>query len=178
MSQSPQEERTTKLQTYPMTNIEGPLFATTARDPGLRPKESLALCLLVSLLIGLLYTILFMGPRVLNPRDIGWLTHDPVAHSSVGTFRHDPQWHWPLTFTTWLGYPVGESAALQDFNPVWPGSEAIFSNAARALSVFRHRDRAVLCLAILFRLEIVPAAGRCEHRRHFGGGRIFLSLRP
>ena len=82
-----------------------------------RWPDSVAFCLAVSFAVGLLYTVLFMGPRVLNPRDIAWLTPDPVAHY-VGweLFRHDPQWHWPLTYTTWIGYPVGESAALMDFN--------------------------------------------------------------
>jgi hypothetical protein len=102
-----------------MTNTEVSLPVAETRDVAERRQRSLGLCLLASVLIGLLYTLLFMGPRVLNPRDIGWLTHDPIAHY-VGweQFRHDPKWRWPLTYTQWLGYPVGESAALQDFNPV------------------------------------------------------------
>lgn len=87
--------------------------------PTSKGADSLVFCLIVSLLIGLLYTILLMGPRVLNPRDIGWLTPDPVTHY-VGweMLRHDPHWHLPLTYTTYVGYPVGESAALFDFNPL------------------------------------------------------------
>src|SRR5580700_582392 len=107
-----------------MINHETPLFIRESDDEKTSDArsswvDSLSFCLIFSLLVGILYTVVVMGPRVLNPRDIGWLTHDPVAHY-VGweLFRHDPQWHWPLTFTTWLGYPVGESTALQDFNPV------------------------------------------------------------
>lgn len=48
-----------------------------------------------------------MGPRVLNPRDIGWLTPDPVTHYlGWELFRHDRHWHWPLTYTTYIGYPA------------------------------------------------------------------------
>jgi hypothetical protein len=71
-------------------------------------------------LIGLLYTILFMGPRVLNPGDIGWLTSDPVMYYVAWeSFRHDPHWHWPLIYTNYIGYPVGETTALMDFNSVF-----------------------------------------------------------
>lgn len=61
-----------------------------------------------------------MGPRVLNPRDISWLTSDPVTYY-VGweSFRHDPHWHWPLTYTNYIGYPIGETTALMDFNSVF-----------------------------------------------------------
>ena len=79
--------------------------------------DSLSFCLIVSLIVGISYTVAMMGPRVLNPHDLGWLTQDPVMYY-VGWegFRHDPQWHWPLTYSTYIGYPVGESTALMDFN--------------------------------------------------------------
>jgi transposase len=33
-------------------------------------------------------------------------------------FRQDPHWHWPLTYTDRVGYPVGENVALLDPNPL------------------------------------------------------------
>jgi hypothetical protein len=106
-----------------MTNAEmlsAPLGSNTpvlVPKPQKRWSDSVALSMIISLLVGLLYTVLFMGPRVLNPRDIDWLTPDPVAHyAGWELFRHDPQWHWPLSYTTYIGYPVGEAAALMDFN--------------------------------------------------------------
>lgn len=109
-----------------MTNVDVSLSAATARDaevvsaPASGPRDSLVLCLLISFVVGLLYTVSFLGPRVLNPRDIGWLTADPVMYY-VGweSFRHDPQWHWPLTYTNYIGYPVGETTALMDLNSVF-----------------------------------------------------------
>src|SRR6516162_385463 len=100
--------------------LSAPLGSNTpvlVTKPLQRWSDSIALSMIMSLLVGLVYTVLFLGPRVLNPRDIDWLTPDPVAHY-VGweLFRHDPQWHWPLSYTTYIGYPVGEAAALMDFN--------------------------------------------------------------
>ena len=34
-------------------------------------------------------------------------------------FRQDPHWHWPLTYTTRIGYPLGENIALADPNPLF-----------------------------------------------------------
>jgi len=106
-----------------MNRSEIASYATQARNaesvtaPKSRLLNSVTFCLAASFLIGLLYTIWFMGPRVLNPRDISWLTPDPVTHYVEWEFfRHDPHWHWPLTYTTYLGYPIGESGALTDFN--------------------------------------------------------------
>ena len=106
-----------------MKDFETALFTRKSQsghmvsEPKSKWADSLGFCLAFSLLVGILYPITFMGPRVLNPRDLGWLTQDPISHY-VGweLFRHDPKWHWPLTYTTYLGYPVGESAALMDFN--------------------------------------------------------------
>jgi Family of unknown function (DUF6311) len=88
----------------------------TANAP--RPwADSIWFDLAISLLAGLLYTLIMMGPGPLNPRNIGWLIGDPADHF-IGweLFRQDPHWHWPLTFTDRVGYPVGESIALMDPN--------------------------------------------------------------
>lgn len=107
-----------------MNNSENPLLicergSVPSPEPRLKWADSLTFCLIFSFLVGTLYTVTMMGTRVLNPRDIGWLTQDPIMYY-VGWegFRHDPQWHWPLTYSTYIGYPVGESTALMDFNSV------------------------------------------------------------
>jgi len=81
--------------------------------------ESVWLSLAISFVVGLLYTIILMGPTPLNPRNIDWITPDAADHYIVWElFRQDPQWHWPLTYTNRVGYPVGESIALVDPNPL------------------------------------------------------------
>ncbi len=59
------------------------------------------------------------GTRPLNPRNVDWVTVDPAYHY-IGweLLRQDPHTHWPLTYTDRLGYPVGESVALLDLNPL------------------------------------------------------------
>ena len=74
--------------------------------------------LAVSLVLGLIYVLLFMGRETLNPRDIDWLGEDGAQHY-IGweLLRQDPHWHWPLMYTNRFGYPVGDSVALVDVNP-------------------------------------------------------------
>jgi hypothetical protein len=73
----------------------------------------------VSLLIGLLYALLLLGPRVLNPTNLAWLQGDPAVHY-VGwaLFSQTPGWHWPLTLTERIGYPIGDAVANVDLNSV------------------------------------------------------------
>ena len=75
--------------------------------------------LAVSVIVGLVYTLVLMGPAPLNPRNVGWLTPDGATYC-IGweLFRQDPSWHWPLTYTTKVGYPLGEAVALMDINPL------------------------------------------------------------
>lgn len=75
--------------------------------------------LALALVAGLLYALILLGPRPLNPRDTSWISVDPAYHY-IGweLFRQDPKTHWPLTYTDRLGYPAGESVALTDLNPL------------------------------------------------------------
>ena len=75
--------------------------------------------LAIAALAGFFYALLVMGPRPLNPRNVNWVAFDPAYHY-IGweLFRQDPHVHWPLTYTDRLGYPVGESIALLDLNPL------------------------------------------------------------
>ena len=70
-----------------------------------------------------------MGSAALNPRNINWLTPDPADHYIVWELlRQDPQWHWPLTYTNRVGYPIGASVALIDPNPLLVVSLKPFSS--------------------------------------------------
>ncbi len=82
-------------------------------------RESLVLDLAIALVAGVLYALLVMGPRPLNPRNVNWIAFDPAYHY-IGweLYRQDPHLHWPLTYTDRLGYPEGESVALLDLNPL------------------------------------------------------------
>jgi Family of unknown function (DUF6311)/Carbohydrate binding domain len=75
--------------------------------------------LALALVAGLLYALIVLGPRPLNPRNVGWIPFDPAYHYiSWELFRQDPKAHWPVTYTDRLGYPAGESVALTDLNPL------------------------------------------------------------
>jgi Family of unknown function (DUF6311)/Carbohydrate binding domain len=81
--------------------------------------RSIWLNLAIALVVGSLYSLLVMGPRPLNPRNIDWLTPDAATyHIGWELFRQDPKLHWPITFTDRLGYPEGESMSLHDPNPL------------------------------------------------------------
>ncbi len=93
---------------------------TPASDPrGLDSawSDSIWLGLTISLIVGFLYALFLLGPAVLNPHNLSWLGLDPADHY-IGweLFRQDPHWHWPLTYTNRVGYPLGENVALMDAN--------------------------------------------------------------
>ena len=81
--------------------------------------DSIWLGLAISLIVGLLYALVMMGPAPLNPHNTAWLIRDPAMYY-IGweLFRQDPHWHWPLTYTNRVGYPLGEDIALMDPNPL------------------------------------------------------------
>src|SRR5271157_1043503 len=73
----------------------------------------------ISLIVGLLYTLVIMGPAPLNPHNTAWLIRDPAMYyTGWELFRQDLHWHWPLTYTNRVGYPLGENVALMDLNPL------------------------------------------------------------
>ena len=100
--------------------------------------DSVFLGLAISLVLGLVYTLILMGPAPLNPRNTAWLGTDPGDYY-IGweLFRQDPHWHWPLTYTNRVGYPVGEAVALMDLDPsAGGGAQAFFTSAAGTMPVF------------------------------------------
>lgn len=81
--------------------------------------DSVWLGLVVSLAVGSLFTLILLGPAVVNPHNTGWLLGDPADHFIAWELlRQDPHWHWPLTYTDRVGYPLGENVALMDPNPL------------------------------------------------------------
>ncbi len=108
--------------TPPATDLPQPqaIFPKVVNGPSGRARTgSLWFDLAIALAAGLLYALIVMGPDPLNPRNVDWVTVDPAYHY-IGweLFRQDPHIHWPLTYTDRLGYPVGESVALLDLNPL------------------------------------------------------------
>ena len=66
-----------------------------------------------------MYTLLVLGPARLDPTNLSWLDGDPATfYIGWALFRQDPHLHWPLTFTDRLGYPLGDSIAFMDPNPL------------------------------------------------------------
>src|SRR5271167_15680 len=89
------------------------------RRSGFAWTESVSLGLVISLVVGLIYALILMGPAPLNPHNTGWMIGDPAMYY-IGweLLRQDPHWHWPLTYTDRVGYPRGDSVALMDLNPL------------------------------------------------------------
>jgi hypothetical protein len=81
--------------------------------------DSLWLDLALSLVVGLVYALIVLGPGPLNPRNVDWLPFDTGYHY-IGweLFRQDTNLHWPLTHTDRIGYPQGDSVAVLDLNPL------------------------------------------------------------
>jgi len=97
---------------------ERPVSHSLAGASRLPWTESIWLGLAVSLVVGFLFALLLLGPAM-NPRNTGWLMGDAADHFIAWELlRQDPQWHWPLTHTDRVGYPIGENVALMDPNPL------------------------------------------------------------
>jgi len=110
----------TQMSPLPGASAEtnGPAHSPALSQPPAWQK-SIWFSLALSVVVGFFYALFVMGARPLNPRNINWIAYDPAYHY-IGweTFRQDPHLHWPLTYTERLGYPKGESAALEDLNPL------------------------------------------------------------
>ena len=75
--------------------------------------------LAISALIGFAYARWIVGPAPLQPTNISWLRDDRATYYiGWSLFRQDPHLHWPLTFTNWINYPLGDSIAFMDANPL------------------------------------------------------------
>jgi hypothetical protein len=75
--------------------------------------------LIAALVVGFAYARYLVGPHVLNPTNIRWLRGDAVQYYATwALYRHDPRLHWPITFTDWINYPIGESISFLDPNPL------------------------------------------------------------
>jgi len=81
--------------------------------------NSILVNLLIAGLIGGTYIIFMLGSAHLDPTNLSWLVGDPATYY-IGweLFRQDPHLHWPLTFTDRIGYPLGDSIAFMDPNPL------------------------------------------------------------
>jgi len=167
------------------------VLATTRPGSGLEWTESLWRGLAISFIVGLLYTLVLMGPAPLNPRNVGWMQPDP-ADQYIGweLFRQDPHWHWPLTYTNRVGYPPGEAVALMDtsvlavvFKPLSPllpepfqylGIESVLACALQfffSIKLFRlilGQNSPCIVLCSLFFLVSPPLAWRLAYNFSLG----------
>ena len=104
------------------TDGVGPDAATSDRAGGtsrLAWLDSVWFELAISFVIGLVYMLILWGPGPLNPRHIEWMAIDSGDYyAGWELFRQDPHWHWPLTHTDHVGYPLGLNVALMDLNPL------------------------------------------------------------
>jgi hypothetical protein len=84
---------------------------------------------LFAVVIGFVYTICFIGWSKLSVTNIAWLQTGSLtppywggdttdAYLGWAFLRLDPVWHFPLTFTEWLGWPLGLSVAYTDSIPL------------------------------------------------------------
>lgn len=75
--------------------------------------------LLAAIVCGTANAVALLGVEVVDPTNLSWLKNDPVINYLGWAFlRDDPHWHFPLTYTTHLGYPAGLSVAYTDSIPL------------------------------------------------------------
>jgi Family of unknown function (DUF6311) len=75
--------------------------------------------LAISAVIGFFYARWIVGLAPMDPTNISWLRDDRATYYiGWALFRQDPHLHWPLTFTNWINYPLGDSIAFMDPNPL------------------------------------------------------------
>src|SRR5215475_10111669 len=73
--------------------------------------------LALSLLAGLLYAFVVLGPRPLDPLNVSWMIGDPgTAYLGWAFFRQETHLTFPLGWSHAIGYPFGEPAAY--FDPI------------------------------------------------------------
>ena len=99
--------------------IRTQLSSSLSAHRPLQWPASIVINLLIAGAIGFMYTLLVLGPARIDPANLSWLDGDPATYY-IGweLFRQDPRLHWPLTFTNRLGYPLGDSIAFMDPNPL------------------------------------------------------------
>jgi hypothetical protein len=134
--------------------------------------------LLMSVLVAVPYAIALLGAE--GPTNISWLVGDPASYYIGWTmFRLGTGLHWPLTYTTALGYPLGESISLVDPIPILalllrPFSALLPSNF-QYLGVY-----AVLCLILhlFFAVRLLRFILPGRHFVVWLGGAFFLIAPP
>jgi hypothetical protein len=84
-----------------------------------RRHASNAPCALAAAVLGGAVVFWAGGPRLLDPREIGWVMHGDWQTHFLGWhfFRHEP-WHWPPGFISGLLEPVGTSLGYTDSIPL------------------------------------------------------------
>jgi len=102
---------------------------TNTAVPSPKPlRHNLLVDFLVAALIAVPFGVNLLGTAAINPANVSWLQGDPAGtYIATSMFRQNTRLYWPLSFTPNLGYPLGETVAIVDANPVlailfWPFS--------------------------------------------------------
>ncbi len=102
---------------------------TNPSAPAPKPlKHTLLVDFLIASLLAVPFGVSLLGTAVINPTNVSWLHGDPAdVYIAAAMFRQNTRLYWPLSFTPNLGYPLGETVAIIDANPVlailfWPFS--------------------------------------------------------
>lgn len=82
-------------------------------------KPKLRVELLCAFVIGTLAFLLVLGPRILNPANIGWLSiGDPQQHYLGWAFFRQSPWSFPLGLNPNFGLELSNSIVYTDSNPL------------------------------------------------------------
>ncbi len=132
-----------ELGVYPPRRSSPPLARSLFRWPA-----STAINLLIAGSIGFSYTLLLLGQARLDPTNLSWLEGDAATYY-IGweLFRQDTHFHWPLTSTNRLGYPLGDSIAFLDLNP-------LLATVLKLLSPLLPTPFQYLGIAVLFAVSL------------------------
>lgn len=181
--------RILKVQVPPTTTNANVVLPTNDRRLWIRTAQKLFrsgwltswwLDAFIAIVVGCIYAIALIGIAELNPSNLGWF-HGDTSTYYIGwaLFRQDPHLHWPLTYTTRIGYPIGDSVALMDVNPLL----AVLFKALSPLlpPVFQYLGiESVLscCLQLFFALRIFRLLLGANALGVLAGGLFFLLSPP
>jgi hypothetical protein len=72
------------------------------------------------IVVGVLAFLIVAGHRILDPRNIGWLsTGDPRTHYLGWAFFRSSEWSWPIGLNPRYGLELGSSILYSDSNPLF-----------------------------------------------------------
>ena len=146
------------------------------KHDGTNIAHTAALAVII-VVVGTLFAAFVIGPMVIDPRDVSWMESDPKTHYlGWSFFRLESTLRFPLGWSSYIGFPLGEPIAYLDSVPViavvlWPLRHLLPINFQYLGLYF-----ALCCmLQLLFGYRICLHITRGNRFASFVGGVFFLA---